>query len=184
MRSAEPSVRMGSCGVDEERLSAERVITGRRGSAGQLKWLFLASAVSAGTYHAAWFLPGASALVLIYAWGLMRVADCGSAAVSFRCGFLVGFLVFAPQLGWFWNIFGAVAICLWALLSFFTGFFSALFHMWQRRFGERYIGVVAAILWTGIEYFRSELYTLKFSWLSVGSLFFEGGNVIGKLRDP
>lgn len=153
-------------------------------SAGEWKSMLLESVLAAGAFHLAWSVPAASGVVLVFAWELLRLSRCGSAAQRFRFGFLTGFLVFAPQLAWFWNIFGAVAISLWTVLSFFTGLFVALAGSWRkdaphRRF--RYWWLGAAVLWTGIEYFRSELYPLKFSWFSVGYVFSDSGGVLGRL---
>ena len=103
----------------------------------------------------------------------MRISNARTAPESFRFGFLAGMVVFALQLAWFWNIFGPVAICLWAVLSFFTGAFVLLLHFWRECFQGRFVWLAAPALWTGIEFFRSELYPLKFSWLSVGYLFSE-----------
>src|SRR5262249_12426819 len=51
-------------------------------------------------------------------------------------------------------------------------FWIALFVVLARFCHQRLPGVTAAIvvpiLWTGLEFFRSELYYLRFSWLNVG----------------
>ena len=39
------------------------------------------------------------------------------------------------------------------------------------RFGPVMLACMAPFLWTGLEYFRSELYYLRFSWLSPGYAF-------------
>jgi apolipoprotein N-acyltransferase len=140
--------------------------------------LLLSAAVAAGAFHIAWSVPALSAFACIYAWALILISAASSPALSFRFGFLAGFLVFAPQLAWFWNIFGIVSVCLWAVLSFFTALFTLLLHRWRRRFRSQYLWIAAPIVWTGIEFFRSELYLLKFSWLSVGYLFSEGTGIL------
>ena len=134
--------------------------------------------IAAGAFHLAWAGPNLGALSLVYAWALIRISGAARPALSFRFGFLAGFLVFAPQLAWFWNIFGAVALSLWAVLSFFTGLFTVLLHCFRSRFQSRCLWLVPPILWTGIEFFRSELYLLKFSWFSMGYLFPAGTGIL------
>jgi apolipoprotein N-acyltransferase len=90
--------------------------------------------------------------------------------IGFRFGFLAGLLVFAPHLFWFWKIFGPAAVCLWAVLAFFTGLFVLTLALWRQRFGCGSLWLVAPLFWTGTEFFRGELYFLKFSWLAPGYL--------------
>ena len=59
---------------------------------------------------------------------------------------------------------------LWLIPSFWLGLFLALSRSMRCRFGALGL-VLIPFLWLGIEYFRSELYYLKFSWLSVGYAF-------------
>jgi apolipoprotein N-acyltransferase len=143
--------------------------------------LLSASAIAAGAYHLAWSFPWMNAVILVYAWALLRISESTSTAVAFRLGFLAGFLVFAPEQAWFWNIFGVVALCLWAVLSFFIGLFTALVQIARRRFSPKYLWFGTAVLWTGVEYFRSELYPLRFSWFSVGYVFSDCGGLLPKL---
>lgn len=126
---------------------------------------------SAAAFHVAWFIPAAASLTIAYAYFLIRTAEHPSLRVAFRLGFLNGLLVFAPHLSWFWNIFGIAAVCLWAVLAFFSGAFVLLIQRWRIRFGTRALWIAAAVSWTGLEFFRSEIYFLKFSWLSVGYAF-------------
>jgi apolipoprotein N-acyltransferase len=142
------------------------------------KALLLHALAAAGAFHLAWSFPSASAFIVVYAWGLLKLSEANSTAQSFRFGFLGGFLVFAPQLTWFWAIFGPAAICLWAVLSFFTALFVALLHLARVRFGTRFFWIIAPVFWTGIEFFRSELYPLKFAWFSVGYVFSGKGGLM------
>lgn len=144
------------------------------------QWLQLLAAVLMGaiSFHLAWIFPVLNALALVYAGALIYLTESGSRARSFRLGFLAGFLVFAPQLAWFSTIFGLAAVCLWAVLSFSTGLFVLLLRCWRRGFGSKMLWLVAPVFWCGIEFFRSELYVLKFSWLSVGYLFAERPGLI------
>ena len=139
-----------------------------------------AVAAVAGTcaFHLAFLHASLSGLILVYALALLEIGRAGSAKVAFRLGFLTGFLTFAPQLYWFWNIFGLAAFGLWAVLAFFPGAFAALIQAWRRRHGAKHLWIAAPVFWMALEYFRGELYFLRFSWLSAGSAF---SNQIGAM---
>lgn len=98
---------------------------------------------------------------------LVQLARLRTTRRSFCTGLAVGFACFAPQLECFWRIFGAFAIVLWLVLAFWIALFLALAHLALARFGLNRGAVLVPFLWTGLEYFRSELYYLKFSWLDV-----------------
>ena len=133
--------------------------------------LFAWTVIAALAFHLAWAFPRLNALILIYATALLHLSAAPSARVSFRLGLLTGVLIFAPLLSWFWRIFGPTAIGLWLVLSFFTAAYVLILYCWRRRFGLKLIWLIAPVLWTGLEYFRSELYYLRFSWFSVGYVF-------------
>ncbi|MSU57506.1 MAG: hypothetical protein EXS35_04890 [Pedosphaera sp.] len=122
-------------------------------------------------FHAAYTpaLPGPWALAIIgYVAGLIQLARLRTTRQSFYAGLAVGFACGAPQLIFFWKLFGAGAIALWLVLAFWTSVFVALAHCALVRFGPMRGALLIPFLWTGLEYFRSELYYLKFSWLNVG----------------
>ena len=81
---------------------------------------------------------------------------------------MCGFLFYAPQLGFFWKIFGPGAAALWYVLAFWIALFAMLLRLVHNRFGEQWMLVLAPVLWTGFEYFRGELYYLRFTWLTFG----------------
>src|SRR5439155_14621448 len=83
-------------------------------------------------------------------------------------GLGTGMFTVAPQLTCFWTIFGPTAIVLWLILAFWIGLFVALTRLCLVRFGPIRGALFIPFLWTGLEYFRSELYYLRFSWLNVG----------------
>ena len=103
--------------------------------------------------------------------GLVRLTDQPNVRRAFYFGLAAGFLCYAPQLFFFWNIFSAAAIVLWLVLAFWVGLFTAIVCGCIRRWGKIKAAWLIPIIWTGIEYFRSELYYLKFSWLNVGYAF-------------
>jgi apolipoprotein N-acyltransferase len=132
---------------------------------------FLWLALAVVCFHAAYtsiHFPAAGLLIFGYAYGLVRLTDQPSVRRAFYFGLATGFLCYAPQLLFFWNIFGPAAIVLWLILAFWVGLFAAIVCGSVRRWGKVKTAWLIPIVWTGIEYFRSELYYLKFSWMNIG----------------
>ncbi len=114
--------------------------------------------------------PACGLFIFGYAFGLVRLTGQPTVRRAFYFGLAVGFLCAAPQLAFFWGIFGPGAIVLWLVFAFWIGLFTAIVCGCIRRWGKVKTAWLIPILWTGLEYFRSELYYLKFSWLNVGYL--------------
>jgi apolipoprotein N-acyltransferase len=132
-------------------------------------WLWLALAVLC--FHAAYTSikhPAAGLFILGYALGLVKLTDQPNVRRAFYFGLATGFLCYAPQLFFFWRIFSVAAVVLWLVLAFWIGLFTATICGCIRRWGKVKALWLIPIVWTGIEYFRSELYYLKFSWLNIG----------------
>jgi apolipoprotein N-acyltransferase len=145
-------------------------------SANPLSWgkSFLWLALAVACFHAAYTSihhPTAGLLIFGYAYGLVRLTEQPSVRRAFYFGLAAGFLCYAPQLFFFWNIFGEAAIVLWLILAFWIGLFAAIVCGSIRCWGKAKAAWLIPFVWTGIEYFRSELYYLKFSWLNVGYVF-------------
>ena len=130
-------------------------------------WLVLAVACFHAAYTSIKF-PAAGLLIFGYAYFLIRLTDQPSVRRAFYFGLATGFLCYAPQLFFFWRIFNAAAIALWLVLAFWIGLFTAIICGCIRRWGKIQAMWLVPIAWTGLEYFRSELYYLKFSWLNIG----------------
>jgi apolipoprotein N-acyltransferase len=64
------------------------------------------------------------------------------------------------------------------VLAFWLGLFVALVRVCRKAFGGFTVAILIPFLWTGLEYFRSELYYLRFSWLSVGYAFPDSPHVL------
>jgi apolipoprotein N-acyltransferase len=81
--------------------------------------------------------------------------------------FLAAFLAMSLGIFWFWGMFRLSSVLFWGILSFYIGLWGFLTGIpvkcptWIKL-------ILPAILWCGIEYFRSELAPLRFSWLSLG----------------
>ena len=86
---------------------------------------------------------------------------------AFRLGLLYGLAWSICDLFWFTNIFGAAAISLWVIIAFFPGFFAGLFVWLRKRLPQIPFCLLAALLWTGVEYYRSEPFVLNFGWLGL-----------------
>ncbi len=118
-------------------------------------------------FHAAYLAP-LGFLICGYVACLVQLARLQSGRVAFYCGLFTGLLCYAPQLTFFYGLFGAAAIVLWAILAFWTGLFVALAHGIFRRVKGWQAATLTAAVWMGLEYFRGELYFLRFTWLNVG----------------
>ena len=131
-------------------------------------WLVLAVACFHAAYYASGKFPAAGLLIIGYAFGLVQLASQPSVRRAFYFGFAAGFLCAAPQLYFFWKIFSVAAIVLWIVFAFWIGLFTAIVCGFLRRWGKARAMWLVPFIWTGLEYFRSELYYLKFSWLNIG----------------
>jgi len=141
------------------RTSGDEIFSGRRAV------VFVLGA--AASFHAAYLTP----LVLLifgYVACLVQLARLRTTRLAFYFGLLAGLLCFAPELEFFWRIFGVPSVTLWVILAVWIALFTAIMHVMFTRFGAFYITLLAPFLWTGLEYFRSEIYYLRFSWLNIG----------------
>jgi apolipoprotein N-acyltransferase len=131
--------------------------------------LLAASGVVA--FQLAYFIPALSSLMLVYLYCLFELTRVKGNRYAFYLGLGIGLFAYAPQLTCFWAIFQAAAIPLWLLLAFWTALFLLLGRLCRLRFPAKYAVLLLPFLWTGLEYFRSELYYLRFSWLNAGYVF-------------
>lgn len=112
-----------------------------------------------------------SLAIVGYVICLVQLARLRTTRQSFYVALATGFACFAPQLECFWRIFGGFAIALWLVLAFWIALFVGLTHLALIKLGPKRAAILVPFLWTGLEYFRSELYYLEFSWLNVGYAF-------------
>lgn len=132
-----------------------------------LLWLALAVACFHAAYTSLKF-PATGLLIFGYALALVKLTDQPTVRRAFYFGLATGFLGYAPQLFFFWHIFNAAAVVLWLVLAFWVGLFAVIICGASRRWGKTKTAWLMPVVWTGVEYFRSELYYLRFSWLNVG----------------
>src|SRR6266480_2582239 len=121
-------------------------------------------------FHLAYGFPPLSFLIVVFLYGLFQLAALPTPRKAFYFGLVIGYAVYAPHLTFFWTIFGWPAVALWTVLAFWLGLFVALARVCRRRLGRLSV-VLVPFVWTGLEYFRGELYFLRFSWLNVGHVF-------------
>ena len=89
---------------------------------------------------------------------------------TFYLGMLQGMIGYGVSLYWLFNIFSATAISLYAIMAAFVGLFCLLFSALSRRTESPVLRILlAATLWTAIEFYRSELFILRFPWITPGS---------------
>jgi apolipoprotein N-acyltransferase len=131
--------------------------------------LFMAGAVIC--FQLAYLHNNATPLIVLYVICVAQLSRMPTARSAYYAGLITGFLCVAPQLTCFWKIFGAGAIALWYVLAFWIALFTSMTCAVRARFGRLVAAALVPFFWTGLEYFRSELYYLKFSWMNVGYAF-------------
>lgn len=124
-------------------------------------------------FHVAYVWRPAAFLMVVYLFALWSLSCLATGRSAFYLGLAAGIAVYAPQLGFFWTLFGPPAVTLWLILAFWIGLFGLLVHKCRAQFGGVATALLAPFLWMGTEYFRSELYYLRFSWISPGYVFGE-----------
>jgi apolipoprotein N-acyltransferase len=130
--------------------------------------LLLAAAAVAAFEIAAEF-EAAAPLVIVYLACLVALAWVRSPRRAFYLGLEIGASIAALQLGFFVGVFGWAAVGLWAIFGIWIAFFLLLSRVVVGRF-PRYGVLWLPVIWLGLEYLRSELYFLKFAWLTPGFL--------------
>jgi apolipoprotein N-acyltransferase len=165
---------------DETKPASRALVAAPRFQPIDWRWAGLLAVIAVACFHAA-YAPAQSRLLAFgivgYVICLIQLARLRTTRQCFYTTLVVGYACVAPQLECFWRIFGAFAIALWLLLALWIAFFVVLTHLAIVRLGLKRAALLAPFFWTGLEYFRSELYYLKFSWLNVGYAFAESSIV-------
>ncbi len=91
-----------------------------------------------------------------------------SARQAWYFGIAIGLAIYGPHLFFFWQLFGPGAVALWCVLAAWLSLFLLLGRAFRLQFGGAAWACAAPFLWIALEYFRSELYYLRFSWLNIG----------------
>ena len=130
--------------------------------------------VAVAAFHAAYGSASRSWLIVFYLLALLRLAQADRWRAAFYAGLAVGLGIAVVRLEFFWRIFSAGAAALWLVFAIWIGLFVALARLCLVRLGPRWGWALIPFVWTGLEYFRSELYYLRFSWLNTGYAFIGG----------
>jgi apolipoprotein N-acyltransferase len=141
-------------------------IAGRRGA---LRWpaTVLLGAVGIGCFHLAYLVPECAFLISVYVLSLCGLTALPTLRRATYVGLAMGLGIAVPQLAFFARIFGPGALLLWLICGAWIALFVALGWCCRRRWPSWGL-VWLPVLWTGCEYFRSELYYLRFAWLTPG----------------
>src|SRR5262245_19678183 len=102
-------------------------------------------------------------LSLIYLFALLQLSRAAKWRLRFYPALGLGLVIAVTHLNFFWTIFYAGAIALWLVYAIWIAIFAALTRVCMKDW-PRWCWLAIPFLWTGIEYFRSELYYLRFSW--------------------
>jgi apolipoprotein N-acyltransferase len=128
-------------------------------------------AVAAGAFHVAYASHYSSFVIILYLFALLQLARAETWRKAFYRGLAVGLLIAVGRLTFFVRLFGGGAAALWLVYAVWIALFVALARLCLRRLGRYWGWVLIPFLWLGLEYFRSELYYLRFSWLNPGYAF-------------
>ena len=125
--------------------------------------------LAAACYHGALaWAAGAGWLVLGYLACLWQLHRAPTARAAFYFGWLTGLAIMVPQTWFIKGIFGVMAIALWLLMSVWLGLIVALWQAGFRRWGWRTMIWLGPVMMLAVEYFRSEVWPLKFAWHTAG----------------
>jgi apolipoprotein N-acyltransferase len=89
---------------------------------------------------------------------------------AFYLGLLQGIIGYGGSLYWLYNIFAYAAIPLFVIMAAFVALFCLLYNSLAEQIKSPALRTaIVAVLWTGIEFYRSELFLLRFPWITPGS---------------
>jgi apolipoprotein N-acyltransferase len=123
------------------------------------------------SFHLAYEFAVCAPLILLFLFCVFRLAHTATRQEAMYLGWILGLLIYGPQLAFFWTIFGFGAVALWMVLATWLAVYLVLQRFALLKLSAPWAALSAPVLWTGVEYFRSELYPLKFSWLNAGYVF-------------
>ena len=124
--------------------------------------------VAAGGYGVAFGTDRGGAGILVALPALFLLTRLPSPRAAFYGGLCAGLAVYVPQLWFFLDLFHRAAVPIWVIAALPVAAFVLLGHLVRRRWGDAVAVWLTPVLWTGVEFFRSELYALRFAWLLPG----------------
>src|SRR5262245_6045286 len=132
-----------------------------------VKTSLLLAAAAVAAFFVAYEFEAAGAVIVVNLACLYRLAWVKTARRAFYLGLAIGTSTAAGQLWFFQTIFGWGAFGLWAILGVWLGLFLLLSRIIVARW-PRYGALWLPVIWFALEYTRSELYYLRFAWLTPG----------------
>ncbi len=135
-----------------------------------LKQEIILGLAAVAAFHLAYEFEVLGGVVVVYLGCMFALAWAPTRRLAFYPGVLIGLLTVGPQLAFFWGIFGVAALVLWTILALWLGLYLLLARMVVERWrnGKNWGALWLPVLWLALEYFRSELYYLRFAWLTPG----------------
>ncbi len=135
----------------------------------QREWAMeLVLGVTAVVCHAVAFAVDSWGILIVgYLTALFMLTRFGSVRRGFYLGLVIGTISAGVHLHFFFSIFGGGAIALWAILGLWIAAFIAIMRGARLQLSRWWIALIPFV-WVGLEYTRSELYPLRFSWLAPG----------------
>ncbi len=126
--------------------------------------------IFAGCYDLAlwWGHAGSVWLVAVSAGALCAMAGAKTARRAFYAGMGAALLMEVPHLWFLTGIFQGIAVPLWLTLALWPGVFCGTLHVLHRKWGAGAAVALAPVLWLGLEFYRSEVWALRFTWLTPG----------------
>jgi apolipoprotein N-acyltransferase len=118
--------------------------------------------------YSLWMLAWAALVPLLVA--VRRAVGVREAA---NLGAVAGLVFYGFTMRWLVLVFGWAAAAFWCVFALQLALFCAILKKLERRLPAGEAGALlwtaaAAVVWVGIEYFRSEVWWLECSWLALG----------------
>jgi apolipoprotein N-acyltransferase len=128
-------------------------------------------AIAVAAFHLAYEYPPLAFLMGVFLFCIFRLASVRTTRVAFYLGLAIGLAIYAPQLWFFAGIFKTASVAMWLIAAIWISLFLLISRACMEHLPRTVAILSIPILWTGLEYCRSELYYLRFSWLSAGFAF-------------
>ncbi len=122
-------------------------------------------------FFLAYEIPALSWMIAAYVFALVQITRAANAKAALLAGLAVGFCAFAGELTFLFGLFGPFSVFLWLVGAFWIASFCWLGRALLVRYGDKAAMALLPCLWIALEYTRSELYWLRFSWLIPGYVF-------------
>src|SRR5579862_2856852 len=126
--------------------------------------------IAASGYWLAFATRYGAAAILAAMPCIFLLSQLRSARRVFYAGAICGLAMYVPQLWFFLSIFHLAALALWCIAALPIGILTLLLFLSRRRLGTTAAMWLTPVLWMGVEFFRSELYYLKFAWVLPGQV--------------